>query len=79
MFVLKKGDYGWDVMLDGVYYRVCNEYWYTYSRDIHSISYKYSADEEYKQAMLNENEEVMIEIYEMVTRRGDCGTSIDIL
>lgn len=46
---------------------------------IHSISYKNSADEEYKQAMLNENEEVMIEIYEMVTRRGDCGTSIDIL
>lgn len=78
VFVLKKGDYGWDVMLDGVYYRVCNEYWYTYPRNIHSISYKYSADEEYKQAMLNENEEVMFEIYEMVTKRGDCGTSIDI-
>lgn len=72
-------DVGYDVLLDGVYYRVCN--WHSMaflSDEIHSISYKNSANEEYKHAMLNENEDIMREIYDLVSNRAWYGTSFDI-
>lgn len=71
-------DHLMEVELDGMYYCLCTDYWYTYSRDIHSISYKNSADEEYKHAILNEDEDIMIEIYDMVRNRRDLGTEYTI-
>lgn len=76
--VCANGYYGWDVVLDGVYYRVCNWYRMSFSKDIHPISYKNSADEKYMHAIISENDEIMIEINNMVANRSGYGTSFDI-